>query len=62
MLSGFFITSLYIARIARFLICGRECLSMAVNSGVRSRASSGVTICDSPSKVTEISAGEEPKS
>lgn len=35
---------------------------MVVNSGVRSRANSCVTIWESPSKVTETSAGVVPKS
>lgn len=35
---------------------------MAMSSGVISRASSGVTMCDKPSKVTAISAGVDVKS
>jgi len=55
-------TSLYSERIARFLIGGRECLSIAISSGVRSRESSGVTMCDSPFKVTGMSVGVELRS
>lgn len=47
---------------ARFLMFGREWLSMAMSSGDISRASSGLTMWDSPSSVTAISAGVELKS
>ncbi len=55
-------TSLYTERIARFRIGGRECLSMLISSGERSRESSGVTMCDSPFRVTDMSVGVEVKS
>lgn len=50
------------ARIALFRICGREWVSMAISSGLRSRPRSGVRICDTPLRVIAMSAGVEVRS
>ena len=60
--SGYLVTTLYMAKTARFRICGREWLSIAISSGDRSRANSGVTICDSPFNAIATSSGLEPRS
>lgn len=60
--SGYFASTLYIASIALFRICGRECVSIAMISGLRSRERSGVTICDKPLRVMATSAGVEARS
>lgn len=56
-MSGYFSNTLYIISTARFLVLGREWLSMARMSRARSRAISVVMICESPSSAVATSAG-----